>query len=188
MILSSLDRLSRDVHRRLGEHIARKDAIARRRSNEALAQRIKQTYDKINMGCGKDRKLSGYLNVDIEPSVLPDALIVDDDDSMIPRQHFQEVFAKDVLEHIPRHRTLAALLGWSDYLGDGGKLILQTSSILDVAEKLRERTRYADHHGWTICLFGNQAHSADFHHTGFTEVTLRVHLLAAGFSVEALGL
>jgi len=142
---------------------------------------------KLNLGCGYDKR-EGYLNVDVDPACAPDILILDEDYSRIPRRHFEEVLAKDVLEHIPRTQTLAALLDFSDYLVDGGKLILQTSSILGVAAKLQETNRYADHHGWTICLFGNQAHPGDFHHTGFTDVTLTVQLRAAGFKVDSLEL
>lgn len=142
-------------------------------------------HSKLNLGCGYDKR-EGYLNVDIDPACAPDILIRDGDYSRIPRRRFEEVLAKDVLEHIPRAQTLAALLDFADYLVDGGKLILQTSSILGVAAKLQQLSRYADHHGWTICLFGSQAHAGDFHHTGFTEVTLTVHLRAAGFRIDVL--
>lgn len=142
---------------------------------------------RLNIGCGYDKR-EGYLNVDVDPACAPDILIQDGDYSGIPRRQFEEVLAKDVLEHIPRAQTLAALLDFSDYLVDGGKLVLQTSSILGVAAKLQESSRYADHHGWTICLFGNQVHAGDFHHTGFTTVTLTVHLRAAGFRVDVLEL
>ena len=107
-------------------------------------------------------------------------LIRDGDYSAIPLDHFEEVYAKDVLEHIPRSETLSALLQWASWLKANGSLWLQTSSIVGVADRLREMPKYEDHHASTICLFGNQAHHVDFHHTGFTEVTLRVHLLAAG--------
>jgi hypothetical protein len=149
--------------------------------------KIGQCPAKLNFGCGYDKR-EGYLNVDMDPVWAPDVLIVDGDDSAIPRRHFSEVLAKDVLEHIPRPQTLAALLDFADYLILGGKLIIQTSSVLHVAAKLQEAKTYADHHGWMICLFGNQTHPGDFHHTGFTEVTLRTHLLAAGFAPAAVEL
>jgi hypothetical protein len=152
-----------------------------------LGKAVTKFPSKLNIGCGYDKR-DGYLNVDIDPACAPDILIRDEDYSRIPRRQFEEVLAKDVLEHIPRAQTLAALLDFSDYLIDGGKLILQTSSILGVAAKLRESSRYADHHGWTICLFGNQVISGDFHHTGFTDVTLTVQLRAAGFKVDLLEL
>jgi predicted SAM-dependent methyltransferase len=161
------------------------DGHSKRRAHDG--ELISQCPTKLNIGCGYDKR-EGYLNVDVDPACAPDLLIVDGDYSAIPRQHFSEVLAKDVLEHVPRAQTLDALLDFADYLVDGGKLIVQTTSILHVASKLRATDRYADHHSWTICLFGNQAHPGDFHFTGFTEVTLRVHLLAAGFTIEVLEL
>lgn len=142
---------------------------------------------RINVGCGYDKR-PGYLNIDMDPACAPDLLIVDGDVSAITRGHYDEVCAKDVLEHIPRTETLSALLDWASWLKVGGQLWLQTSSILHVADRLRESAKYEAHHGWTICLFGNQAHGGDFHHTGFTETTLRVHLLAAGFEAGAIEL
>ena len=142
---------------------------------------------KLNVGCGQDKR-EGYLNIDVDPICAPDLLIVNGDYSAIPRRYFSEVLAKDVLEHFPRAQTLAALLDFADYLVDGGKLIVQTSSILHVAAKLHESNFYPHHHAWTICLFGNQVHSGDFHYSGFTEVTLRNHLIAAGFEIETMEL
>lgn len=93
--------------------------------------------------------------------------------------------ANDVLEHIPHSNTLSVLLDWSEFLVDGGKLHVQTSSILGVARQLNSSKKFEEHIGWTICLFGNQAHEGDYHHVGFTERTLRVHLLAAGYTIDS---
>lgn len=142
---------------------------------------------KLNFGCGQD-KHEGYLNVDIDPACHPDLLIVDGDDTTLPRRYFSEVMALDVLEHFPRAQTLDALLNFADYLADRGTLILKTTSILHVADELRLKQTFADHYGWTTCLFGNQAHPGDFHYTGFTELTLRTQLLAAEFGIEEFGL
>jgi predicted SAM-dependent methyltransferase len=138
---------------------------------------------KLNFGSGREKR-PGYLNIDIDPASEHDLLIVKNDYSRLPRNYFDEVLAKDVVEHIPRANTVALLLDLADFLIIGGKLIVQTSSIVHVAAKIQETRKYADHHGWTICLFGNQAHPGDFHHSGFTEVTLRVLLGAAGFEIE----
>ncbi|MEJ0076981.1 MAG: methyltransferase [Alphaproteobacteria bacterium] len=175
----SVDRIARGVHYRIGRYLAKRDADA--------AARTALIPTRINVGCGQDKR-PGYLNIDVDPASRADILIVDNDDSMIPRNYFEEVLAHDVLEHIPRAKSLSALLDWSDYLVDGGKLVLETSSILGVAEKLQQSPLYEQHHGWTTCLFGNQVHSGDYHLTGFTELTLKVHLLAAGFRIDRLGL
>lgn len=138
---------------------------------------------KLNYGCGFDQR-PGYLNVDMDPGCAPDLLIVDNDLSGIPKGWFDEVLALDVLEHIPRLSTQGMVLEWADMLVDGGRLIVKTSSITGVASQLHRTTHsFREQFGWTQCLFGTQGHSGDFHYTGFTETTLRVHLLAAGFEV-----
>ena len=144
-------------------------------------------YEKINFGCGYDKR-EGYLNVDSDPACDPDFLIPIGDLSLLPKHHFKEVLAKDVLEHIPRAKSLDALLEFSSLLRDGGTLFLQTSSITQVAKKLADNPLFADQYGWTICLFGNQAHPGDFHHTGFTDTTLTVHLATSGFEVMNKGM
>ena len=144
-------------------------------------------FEKINFGCGYDKK-PGYLNVDVDVACKPDFLIPIGDLSSLPKHHFQEVYAKDVLEHIPRSKSLESLLEFASLLRLGGTLIVQTTSITQVAKKLEENLSFADQFGWTTCLFGNQAHSGDFHYTGFTETTLSVHLLAAGFQIVEKGM
>lgn len=140
---------------------------------------------RLNFGCGYDRR-DGYLNVDSDPACAPDLLLVDNDLSAIPRDHFDEVLALDVLEHIPRIATSSVILEWADMLAIGGELRVETSSIEGIAERMAANPKFADHHGWSVCLFGNQVHAGDFHHNGFTERTLRVHLLAAGLEVDEI--
>lgn len=134
----------------------------------------------INIGCGYDKR-SGYLNVDMDPACDPDFLMTGDNATDLPADYFTKVLAKDVLEHIPRTQTLSALLQWSQYLQLGGRLELQTSSMYGVVDMMRAKEEFAYHYGMTVCMFGSQAHPGDFHYTGFTEKTLAVHLLAAGF-------
>ena len=140
-------------------------------------------YDKINYGCGYDKR-PGYLNVDIDPACDPDYLISTGDFSGLPKRHFVELIAKDVLEHIPRVKSLEALLEFSSLLRMDGRMVVETTDLLQVGKKFREHTLFAEHFGWTQCLFGTQAHPGDFHFTGFTDATLTVHLEAAGFHVE----
>lgn len=142
---------------------------------------------KLNFGCGYDQR-EGYYNVDSDPACKPDLLLVDNDLSAIPRNHFDEVLARDVLEHIPRPQALAVVLEWVDMLRTDGVLKVQTSSIEGVAERLAALPSFADHYAWTLCLFGNQAHPGDFHFNGFTNRSLHVHLLAAGLQVDGIWL
>lgn len=189
-LLYPLVGLARQANAAAGHRPARLLARIARILSEGPARLPRQILpdpipDRINLGCGYDKR-PGYLNVDVDPACRPDLLLDPADDSVIPRGHFREVYARDVLEHIPRPQTLHALLNWASYLQPEGRLVLQTSHILGVARKLGQMPSFADQYGWTICLFGNQAHPGDFHFTGFTETTLRVFLGAAGFSIESL--
>lgn len=138
---------------------------------------------KLNIGCGFDKKL-GFLNVDIDPSCNPDVLL-DRDGSLehLPRNYFDYILARDVLEHFPRSESLRNLLLWNELLTFDGNLKIVTTDILSVAAKMNHKKEFAEHYGWTICLFGNQVQHGDFHHTGFTDITLEVMLSAAGFDV-----
>src|ERR1700722_14651214 len=82
-------------------------------------------FDKINYGCGFDKR-DGYLNVAMDPACQPDFLIKDGDLSNLPKGHFVEIFAKDVLEHIPRTQTLHILLEFASLLKMHGTLMIQT--------------------------------------------------------------
>jgi hypothetical protein len=141
----------------------------------------------MNFGCGYDKR-AGFLNVDIDAACQPDLLIENGDYSIIPRNHFDEINAHDVLEHIPRSQTLSALLDWASWLKIGGTLWCQTSSIVGVANWLQQTNKFDEHHRWTIHLFGNQAHPGDFHYIGFTELTLKVYLLAAELELQKMEL
>jgi predicted SAM-dependent methyltransferase len=140
---------------------------------------------RLNFGCGYDKR-DGYVNVDSDPACAPDVLLVNNDLSVLPSNTFEEILALDVLEHIPRTQTLPVLVDWAELLVEGGRIRVETSSISGVAAKLASDPSFASQFGWTQCLFGTQAHPGDFHCTGFTDTTLSVHLLAAGFEISRL--
>lgn len=142
---------------------------------------------KLNIGCGYDKRPE-YLNVDIDPKCSPDLLLnADGSLDVLPKSHFFEILASDVLEHVPRSESLRNLLIWNELLVQGGCLNIKTTDIISLASRMVSDMSYAAHHGWTICLFGNQAHPGDFHLTGFSEITLEVLLSAAGFEVVTKG-
>lgn len=134
---------------------------------------------KINIGCGFDKK-PDHLNIDSDPACSPDILIKDNDLYELPRGYFDEVFAKDVLEHIPRAHMMTALFDWASLLKVGGELFVQTSWIYGIIDVMRQGGTFEIIHNWKMCLFGNQLHPGDWHHNGFTEETLRVYLTAVG--------
>ncbi|WP_457587910.1 hypothetical protein [Ensifer canadensis] len=134
---------------------------------------------KINIGCGYDKR-AGYLNIDSDPACNPDLLIYENDLYSLPRDYFDEVYAKDVLEHIPRAYMMNALFDWAALLRHGGEAYVQTSWIYGIIDIMRASGTFEVIHNWKVCLFGNQVHAGDFHHNGFTHETLRVYLRAVG--------
>lgn len=138
---------------------------------------------RINVGCGYDKR-PDYLNVDMDPACAPDILVSDIEFSNLPRQAFDDLIAYDVLEHIHRADTPGALLEWADLLADGGVMELETSNVMAIVDMMRSEDTYAQHCRHTIMMFGNQCHAGDYHHTGFTERTLKVQVLSAGFEIE----
>jgi hypothetical protein len=158
--------------------------------NQELAvprRSVKDYPTKLNIGCGFDKKID-YLNVDIDPNCGPDLLLSPDGSlDVLPRLYFSEILARDVLEHFPRSQSSRNLLIWNELLIQGGSLHIVTTDVLSVASKMVSNMTYAAHHGWSICLFGNQVHPGDFHLTGFSDLTLEVLLSAAGFEVSSKG-
>jgi predicted SAM-dependent methyltransferase len=139
---------------------------------------------KINVGCGYDKR-EGYLNVDMDPACAPDLLIADNNFTNLPRKHYEVLLAHDVLEHIPRAESLNALLEWADLIAPAGTLQLQTSNIVAIGEMMKAVRTYERHHVYTTFCYGNQMHPGDYHFTGFTDITLRVLLVSAGFEVRS---
>ncbi len=137
-------------------------------------------YQRLNFGCGQDKR-PGFVNVDLDPACEPDVLIRRQDLAQFPTSFYDEIVAKDVLEHIRRDESLSVLLRFNDWLSNGGVLHLSTTSILGVADRIRKYASFEHDLGMTICLFGSQAHAGDYHYTGFTERTLAALLVAAGF-------
>ncbi len=142
---------------------------------------------RLNFGCGYDKR-PGHVNVDSDLRCQPDVLVTAQSMQAFPPTFYEQVVAKDVLEHLPRAQSWRLLLHFNDWLRPGGVLELQTSSILGVASLLETKSNFDHQFGMVTCLFGSQAHPGDFHLTGFTEITLKVMLLASGFEFGDFGL
>jgi hypothetical protein len=67
---------------------------------------------KLNLGCGFDKK-EGFTNIDITKDVNPD-VVWDLTKTPYPFKNnsITQIYAKDVLEHIPRDKLLIVLEEW----------------------------------------------------------------------------
>ncbi len=60
---------------------------------------------ELNLGCGRKRR-PGCLNVDVLPQVQPDLVMdLDRHPYPLPRDHFQHIYAHDVVEHLADIRS-----------------------------------------------------------------------------------
>ncbi len=141
--------------------------------------------NRLNLGCGWDVR-DGYLNVDFieehKPNLLADVL----DLPMLPDGHYVEIVAQDVLEHVKRTDVDAALREWRRLMAPGGEIILRVPDVIGAARVLASTTDLDKHVALIQCLYGTQAYTGDYHHVGFTELTLKAALHEAGFVVTDL--
>lgn len=141
--------------------------------------------NKINLGCGFDKR-NGYLNIDFnkfhDPDFVGDVLNLDD----LPKNHYCEIIAQDILEHLPRCSTKRALLHWSSLLKINGELYLRVPNVIGVCNLLQKKDNHSvsKHEQLIRCLFGTQAYSGDYHYTTFTELVIRSYLEQCGYSIS----
>ena len=74
--------------------------------------------------------------------------------------------------------------------GGGGRVVLRVPSLIHLLQLFtRKEWQDVSHHKTLIqCLYGTQGQGGDFHFNGFTELTLRDDLRAAGFEIVRLKL
>lgn len=145
---------------------------------------------QLNVGCGFDIR-EGYINVDMNDFHSPDVVadIVDLDG--FPDGQFDEVFAKDVLEHFLWRMTPVALRSWNRVLRIGGRLVVTTSYLPGLAQRIFSPGYMTDlrtQHITLVNLFSSQGYPGDAHYTAFTERQLRFHAANAGFAVDQVEL
>jgi predicted SAM-dependent methyltransferase len=133
---------------------------------------------KLHLGCGR-RRLEGYTNIDILPTVEPD--IVGD---ITRLTEFEEnsagvIYASHVLEHIPRPFILDTLREWRRVLKPGGTLRVSVPDFMALAELYL----YDGISMWRVVgpLVGRQDYPANTHYMIYDYEYLAWTLGEAGF-------
>jgi hypothetical protein len=134
---------------------------------------------KINLGCGWDRR-DGYVNVDFAPHHSPD---VQADVMHLPVRSgvAEELLAQDVLEHLPRTSTLAALTEWRRVTKTGGVLNARFPSLFHAVDLMRRLGTIDGHRTLIQNLYGTQAYTGDVHLTSFTDLTIADDFHRSGY-------
>lgn len=137
---------------------------------------------KLHLGC-REKKIHGYINVDIRAEVNPD--VVDD---ALTLSKFKDnsvsvIYACHMLEHVPRKDYFKTLKRWYKVLKPGGILRVSVPDLEALSQYLVYNFGNADVVIQTQNLiFGAQQHAYDVHYQGFTEDSLGNDLFAVGFN------
>jgi len=133
--------------------------------------------NKLHLGCF-NKKIHGYINVDIRPDVNPD--VVDD---IFKLEKFDNnscdvIYACHVLEHLDKKQSKQALQKWYDVLSVGGIVRI---AVPDIEKACAHYLYYRDLKFLYSTFWGSQRHEFDYHKHGWTFDTLKEDLENVGF-------
>ncbi len=136
---------------------------------------------KLNVGGGdKLGKEAGYVNIDLRK--LPKTDLSATAVSLpFSSGSVDEIVASDVLEHVGRHSTLAALQEWHRVLRHNGLLKIKTPDLRVLAQGYLEGR--IDVREFDRKIYGNQEGDdpANFHRSGTDRAALEAMLKTVGF-------
>lgn len=139
---------------------------------------------KLNVGCG-NRKIHGFINVDIREAVKPDAVC---DVSKIS-ETFKEIdliYACHVLEHFPEKPFPFSMTTWKDVLEDWHKALRKGGiirlSVPDLEAVCKRYLKTKDLCEVKSFFFGGQKYDYDYHFCGWDFETLSSALADVGFT------
>jgi predicted SAM-dependent methyltransferase len=143
---------------------------------------------KLNLGCGFDIR-EGWINIDLHDWHKPDMVADVTNLTEIEDNYAVYALAQDVLEHIHRDRCLTALSEWNRVLLMGGLLEVRVPDVIALSRLMQAPDRQSPEQQAHLlqCMFGTQGYNGDFHYNGFTEVSLRASMSAAGFELVYVG-
>lgn len=132
---------------------------------------------KLHLGCF-DRKIHGFVNIDIRKDVCPD--IVDD---VFKLTSFKEdsvdlIYACHVLEHADYKQSMDALARWHKILKPGGVLRL---AVPDMEAHFAHYYYHRDLRLLHSTFWGSQKHPFDYHKNGWDFKKLKEDLTSSDF-------
>lgn len=136
---------------------------------------------KLNIGCG-ETKLEGFINIDMEPSAMPD-LIVDIRTGKLPYEDnsVEEIYCIHNIEHIEYRLQRQVLTEMWRVLEKDGKLILAYPEFEKCAENFIKNYKGMKDF-FRATLYGLQRYQGDYHVTPMVTSDLIDSLLSIGFT------
>ncbi|MFB3816142.1 MAG: methyltransferase domain-containing protein [Candidatus Methylomirabilales bacterium] len=141
---------------------------------------------RLNLGCGADWMGGGVVNMDCRNLLPPDGMTflradVADLRDMFADGAAAEIWAKDVLEHVPQVKAGAVLDEWIRLLAPGGLLHLKTPDLQALARFILEGRASDEVKAYRV--YGGQDYAENFHRAGFTVAMLSAMLTVRGMEI-----
>lgn len=132
---------------------------------------------KVNLGCG-NKKISGYVNVDIREDVNPD--IIDDVSKLekFKNESIDLIYACHILEHFGRHKYKEVLTRWYSVLKPDGVLRLAIPNFEKICEVYSKNKNMNELLG---LLYGGQNYEQNFHYCIWDFNSIKKDLIDIGF-------
>lgn len=145
---------------------------------------------RLNLGSGKTY-MEGFINVDVNPKFKPD-IVEDMMKVKFKFCEFDEVYAKDVIDHVTYSETrvlLRKILGW---LKPGGLLFIHTPNLDHLIHILRASSDDKLRHQALKWLYGTDGEGSTAYFSNkirwcFNAASLRKMLQEVGFKVMSCG-
>lgn len=117
---------------------------------------------KLNLGCGSS-KISGFINIDIEPSCNPDKVCNFLKDKLpYKNDSVDEIVLFHVIEHIPKKLHEMLLKEIWRVLKPGATFLVSYPEFLKCVKNWK--TNYKGHKAfWEATIFGRQLYPTDYH-------------------------
>jgi predicted SAM-dependent methyltransferase len=147
-------------------------------SKTALIEFARVSPIRLHLCCG-DKKLPGYLGVDIRQEVAPDILASVDNLSLIEKESVEEIYFCHGLEHIPSNGAASCLLGLKRILKVGGILRLALPDFEALAKLYVADFCSLDE--IKPAIYGAQDYSESFHYASWDIRSLSAILKRCGF-------
>ena len=140
----------------------------------------------LNLGCGNDKKL-GCINLDARQDVQPDVVWnIEQLPFPFPDNYFDEIIAKDIIEHLPYSKVRPVLKELHRILKPGGKIYIQVPDLEAIFYKIILGIYRDDFEAISYWVYGGQDYDYNFHKAGFTIIALRKILQLQGFIVDEI--
>lgn len=139
--------------------------------------------EKLNIGCDNDIR-TGWTNID-QFNLKPGVIQMDAQQLQFSDNYFDEICARDVLEHITWRKTDDVLKEWFRVLKPGGKIYIQSPNLMGWALAIVHH-KCGFHHAMEH-VFAHQDNPGNFHYTGFCIDYLKEKMENTGFkNIESL--